>query len=71
MDLSQFHVILHQLNYNYNQAYSEYKHSLTFCVRGCVVTATKPEHRLQIRPTVHNYKAPRSIPPSYIWIRVQ
>ena len=38
----------------HNQAYSEYKHSLTFCIRHYVVTATKPVHQLQIRPTVHN-----------------
>ena len=37
-----------------NQAQSEYKHSLTFCVRRYVVIATKPVHRLQIRPTVHS-----------------
>jgi len=35
---------------DYNQAYSQYKHSLTFRV----VKATKPVHRLQIRPTVNN-----------------
>jgi len=29
-------------------------HSLTFRVRRYVVTATKPVHRLQIRPIVHN-----------------
>jgi len=38
-----------------NQAYSEYRHSLTFRVRLYVVIATKPVHRLQIRPIVHNY----------------
>jgi len=37
-----------------NQAYSEYKHSLTFRVRRYVVTSTKPVHWSQIRPTVHN-----------------
>jgi len=37
-----------------NQAYSEYKHSLTFRVRRYVVIATKPVHRLQIRQIVHN-----------------
>jgi len=31
-----------------------------------VVTATKPIHGLQIRPTVHNWRAPPTIPPSYI-----
>jgi len=36
------------------QAYSEYKHSLTFHVRHYVVTATKPVHQLQICPMVHN-----------------
>jgi len=34
----------------HNQAYSEYKHSLTFRVRRYVFIATKPVHRLQIRP---------------------
>jgi len=29
------------------------KYSLTFRVRRCVVIATKPVRRLQIRPTVH------------------
>jgi len=33
-----------------NQPESDYKHLLTFCVRRCVVMATKPVHRLQIRP---------------------
>jgi len=37
-----------------NQAYSKYKHSLTFRIRRYVVIATKPVHRLQIRPIVHN-----------------
>ena len=37
-----------------NQAYSQYKHSLTFRARHHVVIATKPVHRSQIRPTVHN-----------------
>jgi len=32
----------------------EYKHSLTFRVRRYVVIATKPVHRLHIRPIVHN-----------------
>jgi len=32
-----------------NQAYSEYKHSMTFRVRA-VAIATQPVHRLQIRP---------------------
>ena len=31
-----------------------YKHSVTFGVRRYVVIATKPVHRLQIRPTVQN-----------------
>jgi len=39
-------------------AYSEFKHSLKFRVRRYVVIATKPVHRLQIHPIVHNYKAP-------------
>jgi len=34
-----------------------------------VVIATKPVHRLQISPIVHNYRAPPTIPPSYIWVR--
>jgi len=29
------------MNYNFNQAYSEYKHSLTFRVRA-MLSATKP-----------------------------
>jgi len=37
-----------------NQAYSEYKHSLTFRVRRYVIIATKPVQRLQIRLTVYN-----------------
>jgi len=37
-----------------NQTYSEYKHSLTLRVWRYVVIATKPVHRLQIRPIVHN-----------------
>jgi len=41
-------------NITTNQAYSDYKHSLTFCVRRYVVIATKPVHRLQIRPIMHN-----------------
>jgi len=40
-----------------NQAQSEYKHSLTFRVRRYVVRATKPIHRLQIRPILHNWRA--------------
>jgi len=51
----------------HNQAYGEYKHSLTFRVRRYVVMCTdckparryvvietKPVHRLQMRPIVHN-----------------
>jgi len=38
-------------------------HSLTFRVHRYVVIATKPVHRLQILPTVHNYRAPPNIPP--------
>jgi len=45
-----------------NQAYSEYKHSLTFRVRQSVVTATKPVHRLQICQIVHNYGVPLPFP---------
>ena len=33
-----------------------------FRVRRYVVIATKPVHRLQIRPIMHNYRAPPSIP---------
>jgi len=33
---------------------SKYKHSLTFRVRHYVVIPTKPMHRLQICPQVHN-----------------
>jgi len=45
-----------------NQPESEYKHSLTVRVRRYVVIATKPLHRLQIRRTVHNYRALPTIP---------
>jgi len=38
------------------------KHSLTFRVRRYVVIATKPVHRLQIRPIVDNYRAPPTTP---------
>jgi len=38
-----------------NHAESKYKHSLTFRVWRYVVIATKPVHKLQIRPTLHNY----------------
>jgi len=38
---------------------------------GAVVIATKPMHLLQIRPTVHNYKAEvadiRQITSGYVW----
>jgi len=39
-----------------SQTKSEYKHSLTLRVRRCrhSMIATKPVHRLQIRPLVHN-----------------
>jgi len=40
---------------NDNQAYSEYKHSLTSRVRRYVVTATKAVHQVQIRPIMRNY----------------
>ena len=46
-----------------------YKHSLTFRVRRYVVIATKPVHRLQIRPIVQNYREPSTIPPSYTRVR--
>jgi len=36
------------------QAYSKYKHLLTFHILHYVVTATKPVHQSQIRPIVHN-----------------
>jgi len=32
----------------------EYKQSLTLRIRGYVVIETKPVHRLQIRPIMHN-----------------
>ena len=47
----------------------EYKHSLTFRVRRYVVRATKRMHWLQIRPKLHNYRAPSTIPQSYIRVR--
>jgi len=48
---------LHNYCYNQNQAYSEYKHLLTFRIRRYVVIATKPVHQLQICPTMQNYRA--------------
>jgi len=42
--------------YIYKSCVEHYKHSLTFRVRRCVVIATKPVHRLQIRPIVHNHR---------------
>jgi len=36
---------------------------------GYVVIATKPVHRLQIRPIAHNQSAPPIIPPTYIRVR--
>ena len=53
-----------------NRHMSEYKHSLTFRVRCHVVIVTILVHRLQISPILHNYRAPRAIPPSYIRVRV-
>jgi len=44
----------------------EYKHSLTFRVRRCVVIATQSVRRLQIRPIVHDWRAPLPFPPSDI-----
>jgi len=61
--LSSLTLVLHA---RINQALSEYKHSMTFCIRRCVAVATKPVHRLQICPIVHNLRAPPTIPPSYI-----
>jgi len=54
-----------------NQAQSEYKykHLLTFRIQHYVVIATKSVHRLQICPIVHNWTAPSTTPPSYIWVR--
>jgi len=46
-----------------------YKHSLIFRVRRCVVIATKPMHRLQIRSIVHSYMVPPTIAPIYIRVR--
>jgi len=42
------------IQYWFSTAIEQYKHSLTFRVRRCVVIATKPVDRLQIRPIVHN-----------------
>jgi len=39
-----------------SQAYSEYKHSLTFHIRRYVVIATQPVHQLQIHSVVHNWR---------------
>ena len=44
------------------QTQSEYKHSLIFHIWHYAVTATKPVHRLQIRPALHNLGAPLSYP---------
>jgi len=46
---------IHCIASTLNQAPREYKHSLTFRVRRYVVVTTKPVHRLQIRPIVHNH----------------
>jgi len=35
----------------------------------CAGIATKPVQRLQIRPTLHNQRAPHTIPQSYIRVR--
>jgi len=59
----------HDYNCKRNQASSEYKHSLTLHVRRFVVIATKPVHQLQIRPIVHTYGAPSTIPTSCIRVR--
>ena len=58
-DKSLKHTVLSQI---LNQAQSEYKHSLAFCVWRYDVIATKPMHRLQIRPMVHNYWHPYHSP---------
>jgi len=50
----------------YNQAQSEYKHSLTFCIQRYVVIATKPVHQLQVHPIVHKWRAPPTFPQTYI-----
>ena len=42
-----------------NQAHSEHKHSLTFRVRRYVAIATKPVHRLQIRPNTAQLESTR------------
>jgi len=63
------HSIFRCILYLLNHARSDYEHWLIFRVRRCVVTATKPVHRLQIRPVVHNQGAPPTIPSSYIWVR--
>jgi len=49
-------------NYVLTRHMSEYKHLLTFVVRRYVVIATKPAHRLQIIPIVHNYREASPIP---------
>ena len=48
--------VTHKMTQNntLNQAQSEYKHSLTFRIRRCVVIATKRVQRLQIHSIVHN-----------------
>jgi len=44
---------------------------LAFRVRRYAALATKPVHRLQIRPIVHSQSATPTIPPSYIRVRAQ
>ena len=67
------------VNDNNNQAYSDRWYFTFSAIRICsvqgykltylhVVIATKPVHQLQIRPIVHNYRAPLAIPPSYIQV---
>jgi len=46
------------------QALADIVHS-----RNVVKATTKPVHRLQIRPIVHNWEALPTIPPSYIRVR--
>ena len=63
----------HAINANAIKPITKHKtsteHSLTFRVWHYVIIATKPVHQLQIRSIMHNYRAPPTIPPSYIRVR--
>jgi len=55
----------------YSQAQSEYKHVLASILRSrYVAIATQLVHRVQIRPTLHNYGASPTTPLSNIRVRV-